>query len=133
VQKESLWGGNFAAVDAAMRATRLLSPVTSQAPGGKRVIQLRHQQPSLWESLFAEEGAELWEPWMRLVDELLEDEELLDAVYDAQGKRHPQSRTRGAAADSRRPRAAHAGPETRAQLELRNPGTGSTSQRGLAS
>jgi hypothetical protein len=32
---------------------------------------------------------------MRAVDELLEDEELVDAVYDAQGKRHPQSRIRG--------------------------------------
>jgi hypothetical protein len=31
---------------------------------------------------------------MRAVDELLEDEELLDAVYDAQGLRHSQSRTR---------------------------------------
>jgi IS5 family transposase len=32
---------------------------------------------------------------MRLVDELLEDEQLLDAVYEAQGERHPQSRSRG--------------------------------------
>jgi transposase, IS5 family len=32
---------------------------------------------------------------MRVVDELLEDEELVDAVYQAQGKRHPQSRLRG--------------------------------------
>src|SRR5207245_4896584 len=46
-------------------------------------------------SLFAEEVAELWEPWMRVVDELLEDEEMVDAVYDAQGKRQPQSRLRG--------------------------------------
>jgi hypothetical protein len=45
------------------------------------VIRLRHQQPSLWEGLFAEEVADLWEPWMRAVDELLEDEELLDTVY----------------------------------------------------
>lgn len=59
------------------------------------MIKLRHQQPSVWEGLFAEEVAELWEPWMRAVDALLEDEELLDAVYDAQGKRHPQSRQRG--------------------------------------
>lgn len=59
------------------------------------MIKLRHQQPTVWEGLFAEEVAELWEPWMRAVDELLEDEELLDAVYDAQGKRHPQSRQRG--------------------------------------
>jgi len=59
------------------------------------VIKLRHQQPSLWEGLFAEEVAELWEPWMRVVDELLEDEELLALVYEAQGKRHPHSRTHG--------------------------------------
>jgi hypothetical protein len=59
------------------------------------VIQLRHQQGSLWEGLFAEEVAELWEPWMRVVDEVLEDDELLEAVYDAQGKRHPRSRNLG--------------------------------------
>jgi IS5 family transposase len=59
------------------------------------MIRLRHQQPSLWETLFAEEVADLWEPWMRAVDELLEDDELLDAVYDAQGLRRSQSRTRG--------------------------------------
>jgi len=59
------------------------------------VIKLRHQQPTVWEGLFAAEVAELWEPWMRIVDELLEDEALLDTVYDAQGKRHPQSRVRG--------------------------------------
>jgi hypothetical protein len=47
---------------------------------GGRVIQLRHKQRSIWEGLFAEEVAELWEPWMRVVDELLEDEELVDAV-----------------------------------------------------
>lgn len=56
---------------------------------------MRHQQPTVWEGLFAEEVAELWEPWMRIVDELLEDEGLLDTVYEAQGKRHPQSRVRG--------------------------------------
>lgn len=59
------------------------------------MIKLRHQQATLWEGLFAEEVAELWEPWMRVVDELLEDEKLLDAVYEAQGKRHAQSRVRG--------------------------------------
>jgi transposase, IS5 family len=59
------------------------------------VIKLRHQQPTVWEGLFAEEVAELWEPWMRVVDERLEDDALVDAVYDAQGQRHPQSRLRG--------------------------------------
>jgi IS5 family transposase len=59
------------------------------------MICIRHPQPTLWENLFAEEVAALWEPWMRVVDELLEDDVLLDIVYDAQGKRHAQSRTRG--------------------------------------
>lgn len=59
------------------------------------MIRIRHQQPNLWETFFAEEVAELWEPWMRTVDELLEDDQVLDAVYDAQGQRHPRSRTRG--------------------------------------
>jgi transposase, IS5 family len=59
------------------------------------MIRIRHQQPTLWENFFAEEVAALWEPWMRVVDELLEDDTLLDIVYDAQGKRHAQSRTRG--------------------------------------
>src|ERR1700682_4747629 len=63
--------------------------------GEKSVIQLRHQQRSVGEGLFAEEVAELWEPWMRVVDELLEDEELVDTVYEAQGRRHGQSRRRG--------------------------------------
>jgi IS5 family transposase len=59
------------------------------------VVKLRHEQRSLWEDLFAAEVADLWEPWMRVVDELLEDDELLDTVFEAQGQRHPQSRTRG--------------------------------------
>jgi IS5 family transposase len=32
---------------------------------------------------------------MQVVDELLEDEDLLEAVYEAQGKLHPHSRTHG--------------------------------------
>jgi len=59
------------------------------------MIKLRHQQSSLWHRGLAEDIDGLWEPWMRLVDELLEDEQLLDTVYEAQGERHPQSRSRG--------------------------------------
>src|SRR6202047_4675295 len=59
------------------------------------MIKLRHQQPSLWHRGLAEDIEGLWEPWMRLVDELLEDEQLLDTVYEAQGDRYPQSRIRG--------------------------------------
>jgi transposase, IS5 family len=59
------------------------------------MIKLRHQQPSLWHSGLAEDIADLWEPWMRLVDRVLEDEQLLDTIYEAQGERYPQSRSRG--------------------------------------
>ena len=59
------------------------------------MIKLRHQQPSLWHRGLAKDIEGLWEPWMLLVDKLLEDEQLLDAVYEAQGERHPQSRIRG--------------------------------------
>jgi len=59
------------------------------------VIKLRHQQPSLWHSGLAKDIEDLWEPWMREVDQLLEDAALVESVYDAQGKRHPKSRTRG--------------------------------------
>ena len=59
------------------------------------MIKLRHQQPSLWHPGLAEDIEDLWEPWMRLVDRLLEDEQLLDTIYEAQGERYPQSRSRG--------------------------------------
>src|SRR5690349_18847583 len=59
------------------------------------MIQLRYQQPSLWGGFWAEEVAELWEPWMREADRLLDDEALLDTIYEAQGKRRKHSRRRG--------------------------------------
>ena len=59
------------------------------------MIRLRQQQRRLWETFFAQEVEELWEPWKRAVDELLEDDELLDSIYEAQGKRCSHSRTRG--------------------------------------
>jgi IS5 family transposase len=59
------------------------------------MIQLRYQQASLWGGFWAEEVAELWEPWMREADRLLDDEALLDRIYEAQGKRRKHSRRRG--------------------------------------
>ncbi len=56
---------------------------------------MRHHQRNLWGGFWAEEVADLWEPWMRQADALLEDEAVLDAVYEAQGKRRKHSRTRG--------------------------------------
>jgi transposase, IS5 family len=56
---------------------------------------LRHRQPTLSDGFWSEEVSDLWEPWMRIADGLLNDEALLDHVYEAQAKRHKQSRTRG--------------------------------------
>ena len=55
----------------------------------------RQSQKTLWEGIVAEDVRELWEPWMVAADKLLEDEELIERVYDAQGERHEHSRTRG--------------------------------------
>jgi hypothetical protein len=59
------------------------------------VIELRRAQLSLAEGLFAEEVGDLWEDWMRHVDQVLTDPELLDVVFTALGNRWPHSRTRG--------------------------------------
>jgi IS5 family transposase len=55
----------------------------------------KQAQQTLWEGIVAEDVRSLWEPWMVQADELLNDEELIDRVYEAQGKRHEKSRTRG--------------------------------------
>lgn len=49
----------------------------------------------LWEGMIDEDVRALWEPWMIQADRLLEDEELIDCVYAAQGERHQHSATRG--------------------------------------
>jgi IS5 family transposase len=59
------------------------------------MIQLRHRQRSLCDGFWSEEVSDLWEPWMRVADRLLEDEALLDHVYEAQAKRCKHSRKRG--------------------------------------
>jgi len=52
-------------------------------------------QRTLWEGFLNEDVRGLWEPWMVEADKLLEDEELIDLVYEAQGERHKHSATRG--------------------------------------
>ena len=54
-------------------------------------------QRSLWEGIVDLDVRSLWEPWMREADKILEDEELIDVVYQAQGARHEHSATRGRA------------------------------------
>jgi transposase, IS5 family len=59
------------------------------------MIRTRHHQPSLWTGILAEEVDDLWEPWMRTADRLLDDQQLIDRVFEAQARRWLKSRTRG--------------------------------------
>ena len=36
-----------------------------------------------------------WEPWMKIADEILDDEELIESVYEPLRRRRPKSGTRG--------------------------------------
>lgn len=59
------------------------------------MVQWRNGQMSLCDGFWAREVDDLWPAWMRVADRLLEDEELIEPVYQAQGQRWKQSRTRG--------------------------------------
>jgi len=60
------------------------------------VITLRcSSQPRFAEGFMEQAVGDLWEPWMRQADRLLEDEKLLSIVYEALLRRYPKSRTRG--------------------------------------
>jgi IS5 family transposase len=59
------------------------------------MIRTRHYQPSLWTGVLAEEVDDLWEPWMRTADQVLDDEQLVERVFEAQARRCLKSRTRG--------------------------------------
>jgi transposase, IS5 family len=71
---------------------------TVQAKGDAEsnvVIQHRRLQRSFADGLIAEQIGDLWEPWMRQIDDALNDEALLDLVQDALAKRCTKSKTRG--------------------------------------
>jgi IS5 family transposase len=59
------------------------------------MIDARRQQLHFGEGLIAEEVSELREDWMKHADQVLEDEQLVAAVYEALARRSPKSRTRG--------------------------------------
>src|SRR5438128_11683615 len=54
-----------------------------------------YHQRQLGEGFIRDSIADCWEPWMKKADEILDDEELIDSVYEALRKRRPQSATRG--------------------------------------
>lgn len=59
------------------------------------MIEVNRRQLNFADGLIAEEVGDLWEDWMRQIDEVLSDRELLDTVYEALARRWPKSRTRG--------------------------------------
>jgi transposase, IS5 family len=59
------------------------------------MTQRKQRQRTLWEGVVDEDVRALWELWMVEADRLLEDEELIELVYEAQGERHEHSATRG--------------------------------------
>lgn len=59
------------------------------------MIDARRLQRCFGDGFVAEAVGDLQEAWMRQADALLDDDQLLAAVYDALTTRHPQSRTRG--------------------------------------
>jgi IS5 family transposase len=59
------------------------------------MILHRRLQRSFADGLISEEVSDLWEPWMRLADELLEDDTLLNLVQQELSKRIKKSKTRG--------------------------------------
>ena len=56
------------------------------------MVRLRHSEQNLGEVFFAREADSLMEAWMKEVDEILEDEQLLDLVYEQLGRQHPSLR-----------------------------------------
>src|SRR5574341_1398494 len=61
---------------------------------GGRVVRRNHVQRSVFEVLLPD-ADKLWDPMLRRIDEVLEDEELVDLVAEALGRRRPGSRKKG--------------------------------------
>ena len=59
------------------------------------MIKMRRAQLSFGDGLIAAEVDDLREDWMKHADEVLADELLVAAVYEALANRHPKSRSRG--------------------------------------
>src|SRR5919198_2244335 len=56
---------------------------------------MRRAQRRFGDGLIAAEVSDLREDWMKHADRVLDDEQIVAAVYDALGRRHPKSRSRG--------------------------------------
>jgi len=59
------------------------------------VIERKYHQRQLGEGFIHDSIDDCWEPWMKIADEILDDEELIEPVYEALRRRRPKSATRG--------------------------------------
>ena len=59
------------------------------------MIEARRPQRSFGDGFVAEAVTDLQDAWMRSADAILDDDALVATVYEALGRRHPKSRTRG--------------------------------------
>jgi len=59
------------------------------------LIERKYDQRQLGEGFIRDSIDDCWEPWMKIADEILDDEELIEPVYEALRRRRPKSATRG--------------------------------------
>jgi IS5 family transposase len=59
------------------------------------VIERKYYQLQLGEGFIHDSIDDCWEPWMKIADEILDNEELIEPVYEALRRRRPKSATRG--------------------------------------
>jgi len=76
-------------------AARDVSAPTAVASAIAVMIEARRLQRRFGDGFVEETVADLHEPWMPHADQILSDDALLSAVYEALATRHPKSRTRG--------------------------------------
>jgi IS5 family transposase len=67
----------------------------SEGARGVTMIEMRRAQLSFGDGLIADEVSDLREDWMQHADQVLGDEQIVAAVYEALAKRRPKSRSRG--------------------------------------
>lgn len=59
------------------------------------MIERKYHQRQLGEGFIHDSIDGCWEPWMKVADEILDDEEIIEPVYEALRGRRPKSATRG--------------------------------------
>lgn len=59
------------------------------------MIERKYYQRQLGEGFIRDSIDGYWEPWMKIADEILDDDDLIDPIYEALRRRRPKSGTRG--------------------------------------